>query len=214
MTAGANGCARACARSPRAARAMTAAARRCGCAGASAAGIVVIPRGWGTATRARSAARHPLWMAALRVAVEHMGMSEERPWWFPTAVIVAPACGAVIVLMDLVATFHTAIAFPIAVAAIGTAITDLARREDRWRDRVRPGQYGRWGPTSTWPPRRVLWRWPVTLAATMVFSGVACACGTLLFREFDPWTGLLIPVGAVVSGWRTFLERYPWAAAA
>ncbi|MGH2609934.1 MAG: hypothetical protein ACRDHF_12715 [Tepidiformaceae bacterium] len=133
----------------------------------------------------------------------------ERPWWFPTAVFVAPVGGALFAF-GTVADLPGLIDGLLVVVGIFAPIVDLARREDRWRDRIRPPAIGRWGPRSEWPPRRVLWRWPVTLGTMAVASAVGCATGTLIYRGLDGWGQLIICFAALVFGWDALASRYQW----
>lgn len=138
-------------------------------------------------------------------------MSGERPWWFLTAAFVVPgsvAVYAILLVVDRVTSVPGPVESAIALGGVAVPITDLARREDRWRDSVRPREIARWGPAGEWPPRRLLWRWPVTIGATAIASGLITAAGTILYQP--GWFVLLPAFAAVTAGLTAIGARYLW----
>jgi hypothetical protein len=90
-------------------------------------------------------------------AVEHTGMSE-RPWWFPTAVFVAPVA-AVLSMVGVASAVRCdePVWSTVLLGAPVVPFLDLARREDRWRDRERPSHVNRWGAPAV-QTTRPFWR--------------------------------------------------------
>ncbi|MGH2608884.1 MAG: hypothetical protein ACRDHF_07300, partial [Tepidiformaceae bacterium] len=154
-------------------------------------------------------------------AGDHMSA---RPWWFPTAVFVAPIWLALTVVTFAIGLWQrdvdpASVGLAVLCLLAGPALTfvHLARAEDRWRDGSRPADLNRWGSMSAaaehpWRVVALVAVIPIgvigafLLSAVIVFAAPAGLRSWLLFVFSVVWIGgpLSLLVWAIRrGGWST-----------
>lgn len=149
-------------------------------------------------------------MATFRVTVEHTGMGKERPWWLPTAVLVAPACAlAFWLIVEFERGLPWTVVGGVSFLALVLPFIDLARREDRFSDRTRPPDLNRWGFEREVHPWRELARLSV---AGSLLIGALVAYVALVSVAADAAQPLLVVLAvmfvfAAVATWWWWISK-------